>query len=89
MQLFSEDDIRRLTWQARRGMLELDVLFVPFMEEAFRDLDEADQQRFVKLLDCEDQELFMWFMQREVPDNADHSRIVSIVLEHIRKRNQR
>jgi len=89
MQLFSEDDIRRLTWQARRGMLELDVLFVPFMEEAFRDLDEADQQRFVKLLDCEDQELFMWFMQREVPDNADHARIVSIVLEHIRKRNQR
>ena len=89
MQLFSEDDIRRLTWQARRGMLELDVLFVPFMEEAFRDLDETDQQRFVKLLDCEDQELFMWFMQREVPEDSDHARIVSVVLEHIRQRNKK
>ena len=87
--MYTEDDIRRLTWQSRRGMLELDVLFVPFMEEAFRDLDEADQNRFVKLLDCEDQELFMWFMQREVPENSDLARIVSVVLEHIRLRNKK
>jgi antitoxin CptB len=37
--VYSEEAIRRLTWQARRGMLELDVLFVPFMEKAFRGLE--------------------------------------------------
>lgn len=81
--MYTEEDIRRLQWQSRRGMLELDVLFVPFVEEAFRDLDEADQDRFVKLLACEDQDLFVWFMQREVPKDPDLARIVNIVLKRV------
>ncbi len=81
--MYSEDDIRRLTWQCRRGMLELDVLFVPFMQEAFRNLSLDDQDRFVRLLDCEDQDLFVWFMQREVPSDPDHKRIVDLILERV------
>jgi len=81
--MFTEDDIRRLTWQCRRGMLELDVLLVPFMQEAFAGLAEDDQQRFVKLLDSEDQDLFLWFMQREEPQDEDLKRIVRIILERV------
>jgi antitoxin CptB len=81
--MYSEQDIRRLAWQSRRGMLELDVLFVPFVEEAFRDLDPEDQDRFVKLLECEDQDLFVWFMQREVPEDPDLARIVNIILARV------
>lgn len=80
---YSEEDIRRLTWQSRRGMLELDVLFVPFMENGFRELDEADQDRFVKLLDEEDQDLFVWFMQRGEPYDEDHKRIVKLILDRV------
>lgn len=83
--MYTEEDIRRLTWQSRRGMWELDLLLVPFMENGFRDLEKADQDRFVSLLDCEDQDLFLWFMQREQPSNPEHVRIVNIVLEHIRR----
>lgn len=82
--MYTEGDIRRLTWQSRRGMWELDLLFVPFMENAFRGLEVEDQERFVRLLDCEDQELFMWFMQRQEPENTDHARIVKIVLDYVR-----
>lgn len=81
--MYTEDDIRRLTWQCRRGMLELDVLLVPFMQEAFAGLPEDDQQRFVKLLDCEDQDLFLWFMQRDEPQDEDLKRIVGIILERV------
>ncbi|PSL15560.1 antitoxin CptB [Marinobacterium halophilum] len=81
--MYSEDDIRRLTWQCRRGMLELDVLLVPFMQEAFADLPEEDQTRFVKLLECEDQDLFVWFMQRSEPENADIKRMIDIILERV------
>lgn len=81
--MYSEDDIRRLTWQCRRGMLELDVLLVPFMQEAFTGLAEDDQVRFVKLLDSEDQDLFVWFMQRSEPEDADIKRIVNIILERV------
>ena len=81
--MYTEDDIRRLKWQSRRGMLELDVLFVPFVEEACADLDQADQDRFVKLLDEEDQNLFLWLMEREVPADPDLQRIVRIILERV------
>ncbi|MBE9399157.1 succinate dehydrogenase assembly factor 2 [Pontibacterium sp. N1Y112] len=81
--MYSEEDIRRLAWQSRRGMLELDVLFVPFVKEAFRDLASDDQDRFVKLLECEDQDLFLWLMEREVPADPDIQRIVRIILDRV------
>jgi antitoxin CptB len=81
--MYTEDDIRRLRWQSRRGMLELDVLFVPFVEEAFADLAIEDQDSFVKLLACEDQDLFVWLMERDVPADEDLQRIVRIILERV------
>ncbi|WP_417533381.1 succinate dehydrogenase assembly factor 2 [Marinobacterium stanieri] len=81
--MYTEDDVRRLTWQCRRGMLELDVLLVPFMEQAFRDLAEDDQDRFVRLLDCEDQDLFVWFMQRGKAEDPDLQRMVDLILERV------
>ena len=82
--VYSEEDIRRLTWQSRRGMWELDLLFVPFMENHFRNQSIDDQDRFVKLLDCEDQELFLWFMQREKPADPEMERAVTVVLDCVR-----
>ena len=81
--MYTEDDVRRLTWQCRRGMLELDVLLVPFMEQAFRDLADDDQDRFVRLLDCEDQDLFVWFMQRGKSEDPDLQRMVDLILERV------
>ena len=60
-----QSELNRLFWQSRRGMLELDVLLVPFVKEVYPGLDEEDQRRYRKLLSCEDQDMFGWFMQRE------------------------
>jgi len=76
-------ELNRLFWHSRRGMLELDVLLVPFVREAFSDLDEADQQRYRKLLECEDQDMFGWFMQRNEPDDPDLRRIVRMILDRV------
>ncbi len=81
--MYSDEDIRRLAWQSRRGMLELDVLFVPFVNEAFRDLNKEDQDAFVQLLACEDQDLFVWLMEREEPSDPDLKRIVRIILDRV------
>ncbi|BBB27377.1 FAD assembly factor SdhE [Amphritea japonica] len=81
--MYTEEDVRRLRWQSRRGMLELDVLFVPFVEEAFTELDLEDQDRFVQLLTCEDTELFVWLMEREVPEDPNMQRIVRIILDRV------
>lgn len=81
--MYTEVDIRKLAWQCRRGMLELDILLEPFAKEAFRELSEQDQDRFVKLLACEDQDLFVWFMERDVPEDPDLQRIVRVILERV------
>ncbi|TPE51869.1 succinate dehydrogenase assembly factor 2 [Maribrevibacterium harenarium] len=78
---------KRLQWQCRRGMLELDLLLEPFLDEVFLSLDEADRQRFYRLLECEDQEIFPWFMQKEVPEDADLARIVSLIVNRVQPEN--
>ena len=69
----------RLLWASRRGMLELDLILTPFVENVYDTLSKDDQLRFEVLLECEDQTLFMWFMQRENPGNPDMDRILKII----------
>ena len=45
----------RLVWASRRGMLELDLILAPFVENVYDSLTEDDQLRFEVLLECEDQ----------------------------------
>ena len=45
-----EIELKRLFWHSRRGMLELDVLLVPFVQEVYPGLPADDQARFRKLL---------------------------------------
>ncbi len=71
----------RLRWACRRGMLELDLILGPFVEGPFELLEESDQLRFEVLLECEDQNLFLWLMKRGQPDSPDLQRIVRIIHE--------
>lgn len=79
-----ETEVKRLYWHSRRGMWELDQLLVPFVEERYLQLDEADRERYRVLLGCEDQDIFGWFMRRAEPEGDDLKRIVELVLEHAR-----
>lgn len=64
-------------------MLELDVLLVPFVREVYAQLDADDQARYRKLLSCEDQDMFGWFMQREEPEDPDLKRMVRMILDRV------
>lgn len=72
----------RLFWSSRRGMLELDLVLMPFIENIYPSLDELDQLRYQQLLDEQDQDLFAWFMRREDPENPELLRIVKIIREN-------
>ncbi|CAD5109108.1 FAD assembly factor SdhE [Zestomonas carbonaria] len=76
-------ELNRLFWHSRRGMLELDVLLVPFVKEVYPSLDAEDQERYRKLLACEDQDLFGWFMQRGEPEDPDLLRMVRMILDRV------
>tara|TARA_R110002072_G_scaffold24747_2_gene83652 strand:- start:13303 stop:13566 length:264 start_codon:yes stop_codon:yes gene_type:complete len=76
-------DFNRLAWHSRRGMLELDVLLIPFLNEAYRDLSKEDQALYTKLLECEDPDLFSWFMRNSVPSDPDHLKMINMILNRV------
>lgn len=75
------DEERRLQWHCRRGLKELDVILGPFMDENYRQLSPADKVVFARLIDCEDMDLFNWFMEQSKPADAELERMI----EQIRK----
>ncbi|WP_066965261.1 succinate dehydrogenase assembly factor 2 [Microbulbifer sp. Q7] len=75
-------DRNRLFWACRRGMLELDLVLLPFLENVYETLSEEDKQRFIKLLDEQDQDLFGWFLRREDPQDPELKKIVQIIRDN-------
>lgn len=83
--MLSENEFKRIRWACRRGMLELDLVMVPYVEGRFRDLDAENQQRFISLLECEDTELFQWFLGKGQPDDPELALIVNDILAFTKK----
>ncbi|NQY35090.1 MAG: succinate dehydrogenase assembly factor 2 [Alteromonadaceae bacterium] len=74
----------RLKWACRRGMLELDVLFTPFVDEAYDDLSEENKATFERLLEGEDPELFAWFMGHETCEDEELNAMVQFILGRVK-----
>lgn len=72
-------NFQRIRWHSRRGMLELDLILVPFAEQYFASLDEADQDRYVKLLESEDQDLLAWLLEHTEPTDPDIKMIIQLI----------
>lgn len=76
-----DENQKRMQWASRRGMLELDLILEPFVREQYPELSAQDQQRYQKLMGSQDQEMFGWFLRREVPDDDELATIVRRILE--------
>ncbi|RMT82061.1 hypothetical protein ALP40_04834 [Pseudomonas viridiflava] len=76
-------ELNRLYWHSRRGMLELDVLLVPFVREVYPHLNDVDRDLYRRLLTCEDQDMFGWFMQRAESEDPELQRMVRMILDRV------
>lgn len=66
-----EAELRRLRWRCRRGMRELDQLFGRYLDREWKQVSEAERGLFLRLVECEDDKLWRWFMGYEqCPDEA-------------------
>ena len=74
-----DEEVRRLHWQCRRGMLELDVALQRFLDEDYPRLDAAARAAFARMLAAEDQTLHAWLMGRAVPEEADIRSVVALI----------
>jgi antitoxin CptB len=77
-------DKARLKWACRRGMLELDVLFMPFVDNVYEHLNEDDRVTFERLLECDDPELFAWFMGHERCKDEKLNAMVQLILGRVK-----
>lgn len=83
--MFSDSEYKRICWASRRGMLELDLILVPFVENCFRNLSEGDQKRFVTMLEGEDTDMFSWFLGQKKPSDPDMKIIVERILTYTKQ----
>lgn len=72
----------KLMWASRRGMLELDLVLMPFVENIYPALAQADKERYWQLMEQEDQDLFAWFLGRSDPEDLELLRIVSVIRQN-------
>ena len=75
-----DPQLSRLRWRCRRGMRELDLLLTRWLDRAYPQADPEQRAVFEKLLACEDDQLWRWFMGREIPDAKDLDELVGRIL---------
>ena len=70
------NELARLRWKCRRGMLELDLLLRDFLDSGYAQLDAEQRQCFDHLLDYPDAILLEWLMGRIRPTDKDVVQLV-------------
>ncbi|MEJ2130165.1 MAG: succinate dehydrogenase assembly factor 2 [Gammaproteobacteria bacterium] len=78
--VLEESRRRRIWWRSRRGLLELDLLLVPFVEQEFAALSPREQDDYERLLEEDDPLLLDWFERRAEPLDEGLKRIVERIL---------
>ncbi len=73
------NNLDRLRWQCRRGMLELDVLLEAFLEQCYSDLPPRMQRHFIQLLEFPDPIIHAWCIGGEKPDDEEFAELVSSI----------
>lgn len=76
-------DKARMLWRCRRGMLELDLLLQPFVDQHFDALSKEEQAQFLVLLDMQDQPLLECLMLQEAPEDPSLSSMIEKIRDSI------
>tara|TARA_Y100000768_G_scaffold356641_1_gene311151 strand:+ start:1611 stop:1874 length:264 start_codon:yes stop_codon:yes gene_type:complete len=72
---------KKILWQCRRGLWELDAILIPFVEKNFSNLEEIEIENFTKFLAYEDIEIFDILINKKPFEDTEISGIVSKILE--------
>lgn len=74
-------ELSKLRWACRRGMLELDSILAPFLDDHYINLPPSQQNDFQRLLECSDIELFRCLFRRETPSDVSLELILGVIRE--------
>lgn len=74
--------IKKIRWACRRGMLELDLLLLPFFETNYLNLTVQQQADFVSLLEYPDPEIYAWLMGYAQPVDLKLQTLIQLIKQH-------
>lgn len=72
--------VGRLRWLCRRGMKELDLMMLTYLEQHYTQASDAHKAAFCALLDMQDPQLYALILERDSVADKD----VNHVLEQLR-----
>ena len=72
--------LARMRWRCRRGMKELDLLLIRWLDRRFDAASEAERGEFEALLELPDPQLAGYLLRREVPEQAPRAALVASIL---------
>ena len=79
MEVDIELEIRRLRWQCRRGMLELDFLLERYLDQRYPIASESERLRFQELLAQQDPVLSTWLVTGSAQPESRFAELVTII----------
>jgi len=71
---------KKILWQCRRGLWELDAILIPFVEDTFDDLDANFKELFKELLSYEDIEIFDFLVNQKEPSDKRMKQLLDKIL---------
>jgi len=77
-------ELGKLRWRCRRGMKELDLLLIRYVEEQYDAAPSAHQEAFRALLDAPDPMIYAYFMGRARPASPLLSAVIQRITESAR-----
>lgn len=71
-----QEELQRIRWQCRRGLLELDLTLLAFVDRKYSSLSPSERTVFLKLLDTPDTQLQAWLLGNEEAPDYDFKQII-------------
>jgi len=71
---------KKLRWQCRRGMRELDELLLRYLTQHYPLADEEEKAAFETVLQLADPELNGYLLQRQTPASEPVARVIKRIL---------
>ncbi len=70
------EELRRLGWRCRRGVLELDLILGRFLQEVYPGLEAGEQAAFQRLIGLPDQTLLDYVFGERIPEEEELKNII-------------
>ena len=72
-------ELRRMRWRCRRGMLELDIILLRFLNNHYTRLSAEELTQFDRLLSLADNDLWDMICARKPPIDEDQRPILTLL----------